>query len=196
MFSCLSNPIQIKIPTHLSIIPEMAWLHNTAKLDSIFQWCLDRNVKQLSFFAVPLNFWENTNIELFSNFILNYTPPEGVDMDIVSSMESKLSVDIRLKCHSMKNTQDSRLKVYLFTAYSFHQDLNHIEYASQIKQTGSIPSSMSDPDLLIFTGGLTKLHDFCMLHLINTCLLWSPTPFSCIDHEVLDDLIEIYSERI
>jgi len=196
MFGCFLNKPEIKIPSHLSIVPELAWLHSTERLNSIIDWCIDKNVKQLSFFAIPLSFWESTNIELFNDFILNYTPPEGVEMDMVSSMESSLNVDVRLKCHTMKKTQNSRLKVFLFVAYSFYQDLNHIEYASQIKQTGSVPSSMSDPELLIFTGGKSQLHDFCLAHLSNTCLLSSSISFLCLDNEVLDDLLEIYSERL
>ena len=195
MFACFQEHVDIKTPTHLSIIPDPSWLTTTQNLNHIFAWCLNNNIQELSFFAWPMEFWETQNIELLNAFICKQTPNKDISIQLVSSFESNLNLDVRLKFNTL-NTATPKLKVYIFISYSFLRDLTKVEYASQIKTNGSIPSSMSDPEMLIFTGGKAQLNNFCMAHLTKTCFLSTKTLFSHMDHEVMDDFVTLYSEHL
>lgn len=192
MLSCFSPNVNVIVPPHLSVIPDASWLKTPDSLLTMSQWCLNKGIGELSFFAWPLYFWETQDIAILETFLYALKPKKHISFQLVSSSNYRLSSEVRLKC-SQLNVPTASLKVYLYISYSFEEDLKSVEYAEQFKQMSNVPSSASDPDLLICTGGLYNLSSFCMAHLTKTTLLFSPVSFDVCDDEVWDDLVDTYT---
>jgi len=191
MFSCFTQPVDVNVPTHLAIIPGPVWLKNTERLDLLIQWCLGKGIEELSFFAWPVAFWDTHDIQLLETYI-GQLQCKNVSFRLVASSEFRLSTEMRLNCSKLHDSE-AKLEVYLYVSYSFEEDLESVQYGNQFKQLSKVPSSASDPDLLVCTGGLYNLSGFCMARLTKTTLLFSSVSFDVCDNEVWDDSIETYT---
>jgi|TARA_B110000285_G_scaffold233515_1_gene307540 undecaprenyl pyrophosphate synthase len=192
MFGCFSPNVDTIVPSHLAVIPDASWLKTPGHLLTTSQWCLDKGIGELSFFAWPLDFWETQDIIKLATFLKTLKSKQDISFQLVSSSKYRLSPELKQKMNQL-TVPNASLKVYLYISYSFKEDLESVEHADQFKQFSKVPSSATDPDLLICTGGLYNLSNFCMAHLTKTTMLFSSISFDICDNEVWDDLIDTYT---
>ena len=192
MFGCFSSNVDTIVPDHLAIVPDASWLKKPDQLLVTSQWCLQKGIHELSFFAWPLDFWDTQDIDKLETFLKTWKTKPDISVHLVSSSKHRLSPELKQKMTQLL-VPNAALEIYLYISYSFEEDLKSIQYPNQFKEFSNVPTAASDPDLLICTGGLYNLSSFCMAHLTKTTLLFSSISFDVWDDEVWDDSVDTYT---
>lgn len=217
MFSCMVKELPSVIPKHIAVIPDgnrrysqrifrnnvSGYEQSGDSLQRLLNWSLDKCIQELSIFAWSSENWSRPKeevegaMEQLHKALDKWLCDEQEDIAYVfiSTSPEKLSSVLRVKMHNLKTQtcENSKLKVYIYISYGFSEDVNKM--VDDYRTDSTIPSSMSEPDLLIRTSGERRLSNFCMWHLRYTELMFINPMFPDCDEEVWDSCIEEYSTR-
>ena len=216
MFACLSKPLTY--PKHIAIIPDgnrryserlfqnsiSGYKDSGLALDRLVNWCLSKNISELSVFAWSSENWSRPEVEIsgamkqFEKALDKWSldNQKEIAFHFVSTSPEKLDNNIREKmlfCHT-KTCENSKLKVYVYISYGFTEDVA-LKQSGSYRKTSAVPADASEPDMLIRTSGEQRLSNFCMWHLRYTELIFIKPLFPECDEEVWEECVEEYTSR-
>lgn len=217
MFSCFRKE-PIVYPNHIAVIPDgnrryarrafqdagSSHEHTGKALECLVDWCLDKGIGELSIFAWSSENWSRPEEEIASTMnqigrvLDKWLRSEQTDIafHFVSTSPHKLNSAIQQKMHDLNAITRSHknLKCYIYLSYGFSEDVQQPQIGN-FRKSSKVPSSATDPDLLVRTSGEYRLSNFCMWHLRYTELLFIQPLFPECDAEVWDDCAVQYSRR-
>jgi len=217
MFSCLgANPMDY--PRHIAVVPDgnrrharralqstaSGYAYSRKALQTLVDWCLAKNIKELSIFAWSSENWSRPADEVesamqqFEKALDKWSSDDQNDIafHFVSTSPHKLNSTLRLKMHTLSTTtrENTKLKCYIYASYGFAEDVERVKIGN-FRVSSAVPDHATDPDVLIRTSGERRLSNFCLWHLRYTELIFIPTLFPDCDAEVWDDCMVEYSSR-
>jgi len=217
MFSCFRTE-PIVYPKHIAVIPDgnrryarrafqdagSSHEHTGKAMQCLIDWCLDKGIGELSIFAWSSENWTRPQEEIDSTMeqilrvLSKWMTSEQTDIAFyfVSTSAHKLNRQIQQKMRDLTDItrNHKKLKCYIYVSYGFSEDVEQAQ-RGDFRDLSKVPSSATDPDLLIRTSGEYRLSNFCMWHLRYTELLFIQPLFPECDAEVWDDCAVQYSGR-
>jgi len=184
MFTCFQNPTQ-KIPQHLAVKADPSWIQEPHSISGLIDWCLERNVAQLSFFTVT----PSTDPTLLE-FIMQLNQNDKITWYLIST-NSLINSNIKVKLYQLRFAC-AILKIYIYIDYQFQERLEHLRYGTADALT-IVPSKYTEPEFMIITGRQTNMTATPLDKLENTSLLFIATKFIYCDDEVWDDCMEHFT---
>ena len=157
------------------------------------EWCLSKNVKELSIFAWSTENWTRPQREIkYAMTQLQQqlqrwidTPDHRFSFTFVSSTIQQIPLPIlqQMKTLQTATDNDSLLRIYIYISYGFKE--------------GCIaePRYKQDPDLLVRTSGEQRLSNFCMGNLTYTELLFIEPLFPECTAETWDMCMAEFTSR-
>ena len=198
--------VMSRIPRHIAVIPDgnrrysrrhlfSGYKHSGESLQRLLTWSLSKGVQELSIFAWSSENWSRPVGEIteamgqFEKALDQWLDKKQskIGYYFISTSPHKLKPTIRNKMHQLTTQTDNNrtLKVYIYVSYGFSEET----------LCTTIPTFMTEPELLIRTSGEQRLSNFCMWHLRYTELMFIKPLFPECNEEVWDSCLEEYSTR-
>lgn len=162
-------------------------------LMELMDWCLSKNIEELSVFAWSIENWKRTKTEI--NYVMEQlqnqlqqfidNPDKRLAFTFVSSDTANISENITEQIRTLTdaNEDEAKLHIYIYLSYGFTK--------GTIKQ----PILKRDPDLLIRTSGEQRLSNFCMGNLAYTELLFIQPLFPECSKKTWDECLKNFQGR-
>ena len=217
MLSCLlKNEETVTVPKHMAVIPDgnrrFARLnklkgveHSKRSLENLLEWCINKNIGELSVFAWSSENWSRPQEEIdtfMDNFLVSLDEwlqkeQQNIRFIFVSSSPHRLNSDIRKKMYdlSLFTQENTKITLYIYVSYGFTEDICQADMCHDFKRQSVVPSWASNPDVLIRTSGEQRLSNFCLWHLTYTELIFVDTLFPACDETTWDMCLDIFSKR-
>lgn len=189
------------------------------RVKSIVQACTDRGVRYLTLFAFSTENWQRPADEVSSlmGLLVHYLEKEVVDMNR-QDVRLKVVGDTRrfddrlqalMKEAQLKTAQNKRLTLTIAANYGGRWDMLQAARAWQEDHPGqclddldedSLRNYLSmayapDPELLIRTGGESRISNFMLWQTAYTELFFSPSLWPDFNEKTLDEALAWYSQR-
>ena len=185
------------------------------KINEILNFCLGKNIKYLTIYALSSENLERKNVSLiyklietkYIDFLNDINNKENIKINIIGS-KNNIPKKIQTIFSSLEEKKnDYQLTLNIAFNYGARNEIIHIvnkfieEKSTKIKDNDfsrirdkSYLRDIPDPDLLIRTGGYTRLSNFLLIYLSYTELFFTKTLWPDFEILELDNIIHEYFE--
>ena len=187
--------------------------HGLNKIYEIVNFCLDKNIKYLTIYALSSENLERKNVALiyklietkYINFLNQIKNKENVKINIIGDKKNipKNIQTIFSSLEEKKNINQLTLNI-AFNYGSKNEIINIVNKFIEIKspkieendfsqiKKRSYLGDIPDPDILIRTGGYKRLSNFLLIYLSYTELFFTKTLWPDFEILELDNIIQKY----
>ena len=183
---------------------------------SIVQYCIKKEISQVSFFAFSVENWNRSKTEvnffmkLFSKYLNKKTILKMEELGIVgkwigfeNNLKKTMIEKIKAIESASNNFLNKKIQVNIFFNYSGTQDINIAlekalskDSSKKINPINFLLTSQLPPiDLLIRTSGEQRISNFCLYNLAYSEIIFEKTYWPDYDTVILEKNIDEYYLR-